>query len=83
MGVRQQIGNGQVMRATGKALTTALTGRSIKLFPPVAGTADQVVTLLGKGGEPMAHVQIAQPQQFGNRNLLRTCLLYTSDAADE
>ena len=60
------------MRATGKTLPTAFTGRGIVLFPPVAGTADQVVALLRKGGEPMAHGQIAQSQQFRNWNLVRT-----------
>ena len=60
------------MRASGQAFPTAFTGGSILLFPPVAGTADQVVSLLRKCGEPMANGQIAQPQQLGNRNLLRT-----------
>ena len=61
-----------MVRATGKALPTAFTGRSIVLFPPVACTADQVVALLRECSEPMAHGQIAQPQEFGNRNLVRT-----------
>ena len=60
------------MRATGKALPTAFTGGGVVLFPPVTGTADEVVALLRKFGEPMANGQIAQPQEFGDRNLVRT-----------
>ena len=58
------------MWAPGQALPTAFTGRGIVLFPPVACTADQVVTLLCKSGELVADGQIAQTQEFGNRNLL-------------
>ena len=61
-----------MMRATGKALPTAFTGGGVVLFPPVTGTADEVVALLRKFGEPMANGQIAQPQEFGDRNLVRT-----------
>ena len=60
------------MGASGQALPTAFTGRGIVLFPPVACTADQVVTLLRKSVELMADGQVAQTQQFGNRNLLWT-----------
>lgn len=60
------------MRATGKALPTAFTGGGVVLFPPVTSTADEVVALLRKFGKPMANGQIAQPQEFGDRNLVRT-----------
>ena len=60
------------MRATGKALPTAFTGGGVVLFPPVTGTTNEVVALLRKFGEPMAHGQIAQPQEFGDWNLVRT-----------
>ena len=42
------------------------------LFPPVTGTADEVVALLRKFGEPMANGQIAQPQEFWDRNFVWT-----------
>ena len=42
------------------------------LFPPVASTADEVVALLRKFVEPMPHGQIAQPQEFWDRNFVRT-----------
>ena len=61
-----------MMRATGKALPTAFTGGGVVLFPPVTSTADEVVALLRKFVEPMPHGQIAQPQEFGDRNLVRT-----------
>ena len=61
-----------MMRATGKARPTAFTGGGIVLFPPVASTADEVVALLRKFVEPMPHGQIAQPQEFWDRNFVRT-----------
>ena len=60
------------MRATGKARPTAFTGGGIVRFPPVASTADEVVALLRKFVEPITHGQIAQPQEFWDRNLIRT-----------
>ena len=68
MRVRQQIGNRQVVGAAGQAVTAAVTGGSVVRFPPVAGAADQVVALLGEGLHAVAHGQVAQPQQLGNRH---------------
>ena len=71
MGVGQQLGDGQVMGAAGQAVAALLAGRSIDLFKPMAGLADQAIALFGKALHAMAHRQVAEPQQLGDRQLLR------------
>jgi hypothetical protein len=71
MGVRQKVGDGQLVRATRQAITALLAGAGVDLFPPVSCSADQVVTLFGKRPHAMSYGQIAQPQQFWNRHLVR------------
>ena len=56
------------MGAAGQAVAAAHTGAGIALLPPVAGSADQVVALLGEGLHAVAHGQVAQPQQLRDRN---------------
>ena len=56
------------MGAAGQAGAAGAAGLGVELLPPVAGTADQVVALLGKGLHAVAHGQVAQAQEFGDRH---------------
>ena len=60
------------MRATGKAIPTALTPFGIHLLPPVASAPNQVVTLLCELLEVVGEPQVAQSQQLRNWHLFRT-----------
>ena len=60
MGLRQQIRDRQLMRATGKAIPTALTPFGIHLLPPVASAPNHAVTLFCELLEVMGEPQIAQ-----------------------
>ena len=71
MGIGQQLGDGQLMGAAGQAVAALLAGRSIDLFKPLAGLADQAVALLGEALHAVAHSQVPEPQQLGDRQLLR------------
>ena len=72
MAILQQVGDRQVVGAAGEAVAATLAGPPIHLLPPMARLADQVVALAGKRFHAVANRQLPQPQQAGNRHLLRT-----------
>ena len=71
MGIGKQLGDGQVMGAAGQAVAALLAGRSVDLFKPMAGLADQAVALFGEALHAVAHSQVAEPQQLRDGQLLR------------
>ena len=71
MSVSQQLGDGQLMGAAGQTVAALLAGCSVDGFKPMAGVADQPITLLGKALHAVAHGQVAEPQQLRDRQLLR------------
>ena len=72
MGVGEQLWDRQMMWATGKAVPASITGACVMFFPPVASSADQVVTLLAEFEQIVAQHQVAQAQQLRNRHFTRT-----------
>ena len=82
MGLRQQLRNWQLVRAAWQAVSAAVALARIDRFPPVPGTADQVVALPGKFHQVMAMGKIAQPQQLWDWNIIGAWQAGTALAAE-
>ena len=82
MGLRQQLRDRQLVRAAWQAVSAAVALARIDRFPPVPGTADQVVALPGKFHQVMAMGKIAQPQQLWDRNIIGAWQAGTALAAE-
>ena len=81
MGFREQSRNRQIQGATGNTIATGSAGTGIVLLKPMAGIPRHPVALFGMAEHVVAKGQIAQPQQFRNRHLIRAGQAFPALAA--
>ena len=81
MGFREQSRNRQIQGATGNTIATGSACTGIVLLKPMAGIPSHRVALFGMAEHVVAKGQIAQPQQFRYRHLIRARQTFAALAA--